>query len=152
MMNDSRHGSDAEENAHTTRTAGASQGRFLINGGRVGLVLLLMLVAAAAWIGSTALQTEERLIAVARTVEKIDTYLQETQGRWPESWEAIFPDTAERMRIRKFVEFDFNATLKEVASAAPDRFTYIRPNGPCSRSYERQVSKLIATAKSFQGE
>ena len=133
---------------------------FITNWRRIAVFAILGASGVVWWAGSYALKAEERLIAVVSTVLLVEDYVK-NERRWPSSWESPYllesvkipySEKDSRIKLRQFAKIDFNASINDAASATPENFPLIQPIGPCSKSYEIQVSHLIETAKALRRE
>ena len=127
---------------------------------KVGIgIVVAVSVAMAYHIARMALIAEERLHAIAFTIELLEEFIRKHDGEWPTSWAALdsspteassyYSGIARRDRLRAFVTVNFGVITCEVAKQKPDTFSAVQPIGPCSKSYLLQAERLIQTAKGF---
>lgn len=102
-----------------------------------------------------AITRERHLHAMYNVISACQSYLEENDGSWPQSWgdlEPLFPDERpwdERERI----DVDFNADPADLAKQEVDAFTGITSKGPIWESFrDTRLKDLIELLKSYHAE
>lgn len=89
----------------------------------------------------TSLEAEKTHHAYIGVLEALETYLRETDGRWPRDWDELSTAGPQRepralrwpndlAEIRRRVHVRFDVTASDVAAMEVERFSAVEPVGP----------------------
>ncbi len=107
---------------------------------------------------SVSLQAENTLLAVCVVSEIVETYVRETGGNWPRSWDDLesveiahsggysWPADRPQLEARVHIDFEFEPEKSSIEDAK--LFYGIEPIGPCYQGFERCFLPLLKALRS----
>ena len=120
----------------------------------LGCFVILVIIAAGVMIymaASAALRCEHALQSIMITCDLVSEYVKEHKGAWPRSWEDLenlparernypWPEMSEW--VQRYVEIDFDVDVEKINTESVEKFSAIRPLGPCF-SYEHRMEEVL---------